>query len=317
MSKIALFGAAGAIGRSVASALKTQQRDYRVVGRSEAELRAAFAADPRAEIVTWNPDDPASVRAAAQGVDTLIYLVGVDYTKFELHPILMRKTLDGVIATGVERVVLIGTVYPYGKAMTNPVREDHARNPNTFKGRMRKEQEDILLEADATGKIRGTILRLPDFYGPGVEKSFLHSIFVAAANGGRAQVIGPIDKPHEYVYVPDVGAVVIALAAAPGAYGRWWHLAGPGTITVRDVAQRAFALVGRQPKLMVASKVTLRLIGLFNPFMREVAEMHYLVADPLVLDDSALRSLIGEVKKTTYEEGIRQSVEAASRGIPG
>jgi len=315
MSKIALFGAAGAIGQSIASALKSLQRDYRVVGRSEAGLRAAFGGDPRAEMVIWNPDDPASVRAAAKDVDTLVYLVGVDYTKFELHPVLMRKTLDGAIAGGVQRVVLIGTVYPYGRALTHPVREDHARNPNTFKGRMRKEQEDILLAADAAGKIRGTILRLPDFYGPGVDKSFLHSIFVAAARGRRAQVIGPIGKLHEYIYVPDVGPVVVALADAPGAYGRWWHLAGPGTITIREVAAKSFALVGREPKMMVASKITLQLVGLFNPFMREVAEMHYLVTEPLVLDDSALRSLIGEVKKTPYDEGIRQSVEAAKREI--
>jgi len=167
MRKTALFGAAGAIGRSIAVALTSQGRDYRVVGRSEVVLRSAFGADHRAEIVTWNPDDPASIRAAAQDVGTLIYLVGVDYAKFELHPILMRKTLDGAMAAGVPRVVLIGTVYPYGRAVANPVREDHPRNPHTFKGRMRKQQEDALLEADAAGKIRGTILRLPDFYGPG------------------------------------------------------------------------------------------------------------------------------------------------------
>jgi nucleoside-diphosphate-sugar epimerase len=261
--------------------------------------------------VTWNPEDPASVRAAAQDVDTLIYLVGVDYTKFELHPILMRKTLDGAIAAGVQRVVLIGTVYPYGRGDASPVREDHPRNPHTFKGRMRKEQEDALLEADAAGKIRGTILRLPDFYGPGVDKSFLQSIFVAAANGGRAQVIGPIGRPHEFIYVPDVGPVVLALADEPHAYGRWWHLAGAGTITVREVAEQAFALVGRKPTMTVVSKTMLRLIGLFNPFMREMAEMHYLVTDPVILDDSALRGLLGDIKKTPYGEGIRLSVESA------
>lgn len=313
MSKTALFGGGGAIGHSIATALTSQGRDYRVVGRSEAKLRSAFGADHRAEIVTWNPEDPASVRAAARDVDTLIYLVGVDYTKFELHPILMRKTLDGAIAAGVQRVVLIGTVYPYGRAVATPVREDHPRNPHTFKGRMRKEQEDALLEADAAGKIRGTILRLPDFYGPGVDKSFLQSIFAAAANGGRAQVIGPIGRPHEFIYVPDVGSVVLALADEPRAYGRWWHLAGTGTITVRQVAEQAFALAGRKPRMTVVSKTMLRLIGLFNPSLREVVEMHYLVTDPVILDDSALRGLLGDIKKTPYGEGIRRSVEAAKK----
>jgi nucleoside-diphosphate-sugar epimerase len=313
MNKIALFGAAGAIGQSIAAALQKQHRNYRVVGRSEASLRAAFGSDPQAEIVTWNLDDPASIRVAAEGIDTGVYLVGVDYHKFSQHPIVFRKALDGAIAAGVQRMILIGTVYPYGRAQTNPVHEDHPRQPHTFKGQMRKQQEDILFEADAAGQIHGTELRLPDFYGPGVDKSFLHSIFAAAANGGRAQVIGPIDKPHEFIYVPDVGPVVAALADEPRAYGHVWHLAGPGTTTVREVAEKAFALTGRKPKMMVASKPMMRLVGLFNPLIRELVEMHYLMTDPVVLDDSALRNLLGDIHKTLYDEGIRQSVAAAKK----
>ena len=313
MSKVALFGAAGAIGQTIAGALSSNHQAYRVVGRTQAPLKQAFGSDPLAEIITWNPDDPASVRAAAQGVDSIVYLVGVAYDHFELHPQLMRKTLDGAIAAGVPRILLIGTVYPYGLPQTNPVREDHPRNPHTFKGRMRKEQEDLLLEADASGKIRGAVLRLPDFYGPGVDKSFLHSIFVAAAKGRRAQVIGPLDTPHEYVYVPDVGPVVARLIDNPAAYGRFWHLAGAGTITAREVVSRAFAVAGHKPKMIVAGKTTLRVMGLFNPLMREMVEMNYLQTTPLVLDDTALHGLLGEIKKTSYDEGIRQCVNAAAR----
>ena len=311
MVKIALFGAAGAIGQTIAGALNNNHQEYRVVGRSRAALQQAFGSDPLAEVVVWNPDDLASVRAAAQGIETLIYLVGVAYDHFELHPQLMRKTLDGAIAAGVQRILLIGTVYPYGLPQTNPVREDHPRNLHTFKGRMRKEQEDLLLQADAAGKIHGAVLRLPDFYGPGVDKSFLHSIFVAAATGGRAQVIAPLDTPHEYVYVPDVGPVVGRLIENPAAYGRVWHLAGAGTITTREVFNRAFAVTGNKPKKIVAGPITLRLMGLFNPIMRELVEMHYLQTNPVVLDDSALRGLLGEIKKTNYDDGIRLSVNAA------
>jgi nucleoside-diphosphate-sugar epimerase len=175
MNKIALFGAAGAIGQSIAKAVSGQGAPYRVVGRSRDALAAAFGADSLAEIVTWNPDDPASVQVAAAGVDAIVYLVGVNYWQFELHPRLMKQTLDGALAAGVNRVALIGTVYPYGRPRTRPVREDHPREPHTFKGRMRKAQEDLLLAAHAEGKIQATVLRLPDFYGPGVGKSFLHS----------------------------------------------------------------------------------------------------------------------------------------------
>jgi nucleoside-diphosphate-sugar epimerase len=310
MGKIALFGAAGAIGKSIADALRAQGEAYRVVGRNRERLVETFGSDPNAEIVTWNPADAASVRAAARGVDTLIYLVGVPYNHFELHPVTMRQTLDGAIAEGVKRMVLIGTVYPYGVPVTEKLSEEHPRNPPTFKGKMRKEQEDMLLAAHAAGEIQATVLRLPDFYGPSVESSLLDGMFKAVASGKTADMVGPIDTPHEFVFVPDVGPVVLALAEKPEACGRWWNLAGAGVTSQRQMAEQAFALVGRKPKVRVVGKLGLRLIGLFQPFMKELVEMHYLQTTPVLMDDSALMGLLSDVHKTSYAEGVRLSVES-------
>ncbi len=308
MPRIALFGAAGAIGRSLADVLNHRGEQYRVVGRDRARLEESFSS-PNAEIVTWDPNDPASVRAAARGIDTLIYLVGVPYNHFELHPKTMQQTLDGAIAEGVRRILLIATVYPYGTPQTAKVSEDHPRNATTFKGKMRKEQEDLLLAADAAGKIEAVLLRLPDFYGPGVEASFLDGAFKAAVTGKTGDMIGPIDTPHEYVYVPDVGPVALALAEKPEARGQWWNLAGAGVTSQKELVEMAFAVTGRKPKLRVVGKTMTRMIGLFVPFMRELVEMHYLQITPVLLDDSALTKLLGGAKKTPYAEGVRKSVE--------
>lgn len=313
MSKVALFGAAGVIGQSIATALSGKGRPYRVVGRTETSLRKTFGADPLAEIVTWNPDLPASVQAASTGVETLIYMVGVNYWQFELHPELMRKTLAGAIAAGVKNIILIGTVYPYGMAKANPVREDHPREPHTFKGRMRKEQEDLLMQAHAEGRINATVLRLPDFYGPGVEASLLHRAAKAAVHGGTADMVGPIDRPHEFVFVPDVGPVVAKLVDTSAAFGKIWNFAGSGAITQRDLVSEMERQTGAKLKLRVAGKTMLRLIGLFNPFMREMVEMNYLMTDPVIMDDSALQKLIGPIRKTPYAEGIRQTLAALAK----
>jgi nucleoside-diphosphate-sugar epimerase len=309
--KVGLFGAAGAIGQSIATALGAAGRDYRVIGRSRGSLEAAFGQDPHAEIATWDPDEPASIAAAAQGLQTAIYLVGVPYHQFEMHPPLMEKTLVGLSAAGVQRLILIGTVYPYGRARSQPVTEDHPREPHTFKGQMRLAQENLVLEAHGRHGLSTLVLRLPDFYGPGVERSFLNGVFESAARGTRAQMIGPIDVPHEFVFVPDVGPVVETLTRTPEAYGRWLHLAGADTITQREVAANAYALAGREPRLMVVSKPMLRVLGLFNPILREMVEMNYLMSEPVVLDDSALHGLIGPIKKTSYDEGIRLAFAAA------
>lgn len=66
--------------------------------------------------------------------------------------------------------------------------------------------------------------------------------------------------------------------------------------------------------MRVAGKTMLRLIGMFSPFMREMVEMHYLLTDPVLMDDSALQKLIGPVHKTPYKEGVRQCLAAVRGG---
>ena len=75
------------------------------------------------------------------------------------------------------------------------------------------------------------------------------------------------------------------------------------------MAEKAFAVTGRKPKIRVAGKTMLRVVGLFNPLMREMVEMHYLQTNPVLLDDSALANLLGGLRKTPYAEGVRRSVE--------
>jgi nucleoside-diphosphate-sugar epimerase len=312
MSTFALFGASGSTGASIASALEAAGERYRVVGRNRASLEAEFGQRPHAEIRVWNPDDPASVQAAATGIDTIFYLVGVPYNQFELHPKLMRATLDGAIAAGARRIVLLATIYSYGHPQAATVDEAHSRNPDTYKGKMRKEQEDLVLAAHAAGRIEATILRVPDFYGNDPKKSLVGDIFVAAVKNRRANVIGPIDRPHQYVFVDDIGPVALALAREDRAYGKAWNFAGSGTITQREFANKVFAQVGRKPQLMVANAIILRLMGLFDPIMRELVEMNYLQSDPVLLDDSALRALLPGVQVTSYNDGIARTISRMS-----
>jgi nucleoside-diphosphate-sugar epimerase len=305
MKPVAIVGATGVIGETLAAALSAAGRPYRAIARSSESLEAAFGADPQAERRTWNPADPASVKAALEGAESAVYAVGVDYTKFAEHPVLMQAAIDGAIAAGVERMFLIAPVYSYGRPRATPVTEDHPREPDTFKGQMRERQEDLLMAADAGGKLRGCILRLPDFYGPRVTKGYMSDVFRAAAQGGTAQLVGPVDRPHEYIFTPDVPPVILKMLDDPRFYGRAWNLGAVGTITPREFADRVFAIAGRKPRLFIAGPTMVRMVGIFNPLMREVAEMQYLFETPVILDDSALRDALGGLTKTPYDEGIK------------
>jgi hypothetical protein len=53
-----------------------------------------------------------------------------------------------------------------------------------------------------------------------------------------------------------------------------------------------------------------RILGLFIPFMKDFYPMLYLQGSPVLLDDAKLQSKIGTIAKTSYEEGIRKTIEA-------
>lgn len=307
----AIFGATGSVGKALAAEWAKAGMPFRVVSRSEEHLLRHFSR--YGELVEYraaNLADPRAAFSAAQDMDTIFYCVGVPYTEFHLHPQLTRTALDAAVSAGVSRFILQGTVYPFGMPQGERVDETHPREPHTSKGRMRKEQEDLVLAAHGRDGLQTTILRAPDFYGPESELSYVNDIFKAALAGRRASVIGPIDVPHEFIFVPDLARTLTELADKDDAYGTAWNVGGPGLITVRRFAELVFAAAGRKAKLRVANKPMLRLAGLFSPFMREVAEMHYLWTNPVELDDTRLHRLVPSLRKTSYEDGIRATVEA-------
>ena len=309
IQKVALFGATGAIGRSIAPELQRRGIPFRAVGRSKATLQAAFGNLSHCEIFDADLTDLRSAAAAARGMDTIIYSVGVPYPSFELHPSMMRTTLQAALNMNVERLLLVSNVYSYGVPRTSHVAETHPREPAARKGKLRKEQEDLVLETHQKGRLQGMVVRLPDFYGPHAELSLANPIFRAALAGKTANWLGPVSAVHEFIFVPDAGPVIVDLAACLDCYGEAWNIGGPGEINAIDFITRIYRGVGRGPKYRTAGVGLLKIMGWFSPLMRELPEMLYLHETPVLLDDSKLRARFGNVSKTSYDEGIRQTLD--------
>jgi nucleoside-diphosphate-sugar epimerase len=309
IQKVALFGAGGAVGHAVAPELARRGIPIRVVGRNRARLESEFGNLAGVEIFDADVSDLRSAGAAARGVDTIVYCVGLPYPSHQLHPVLMRTTLEAAKSMQVKRVVLPSSVYSYGVPRASRVPETHSRQPQTRKGGYRKEQEDVLLEAHNKGIVAGLIVRLPDFYGPHADIGLANPVFRAALAGKTANWVGPDNTPHEFVFMPDAGPVIVELLTRPDCYGEAWNFGGPGEINVMDFITRIYRAVGRSPKYRAAGRGLLKLMGYFNPTIREVVEMLYLQETPVILDDSKLVAKLGTVHKTSYDEGIQKTLE--------
>jgi nucleoside-diphosphate-sugar epimerase len=309
IEKAAIFGAAGAIGPQVAAEFNRRGIPFRVIGRQRARLESTFGKMQHAEIFEADLADLRSASAAARGVDTIVYAVGLPYPSHHLHPVLMRTTLEAAKAMQVARLALVSSVYGYGVPRTSRVAETHPRQPETRKGKYRKEQEDLVLEAHRQGWIGGLIVRLPDFYGPGADLGLANPIFRAALAGKTANWVGPVNAPHEFVYVPDTGPVIADLAERADCYGEAWNYGGPGEINSLDFITRVYRATGRAPKYRAVGRGLLKVMGWFNPVMREVVEMLYLEETPVILDDGKLQAKLAVVRKTPYDEGIQKTLE--------
>ena len=252
--KVALFGAAGAIGQAVApnwNGAVHRTAWWGVRGRS---WRRASAGCRTPRYLPADLADPASAASAAAGIDTIIYGVGLPYPAHRLHPVLMHTTLEAAARAGVERLLLASSVYPYGVPRTPRVAETHPRLPESRKGKYRAEQEDLVLEAHRASAISGLILRLPDFYGPHADIGLANPIFRAALAGKTANWIGPAGTPHEFVYVPDTGPVILDLASCAECYGEAWNFGGAGEITAVDFITRIYRAAGHAPRYRTAGR---------------------------------------------------------------
>jgi nucleoside-diphosphate-sugar epimerase len=306
---IAIVGAAGAIGRSVADAYRAHGEGVRLVGRSAPPLEALRQRGD--EVVLADVATAKGCVEALHGADTAVYALGVPYTKaaFAAYPAMMKEFMAAAKNNGVKRVLLITNVYPYGKPSTARVAENHPRVPCSVKGQYRKEQEDILL-ACSDGGVETISLRLPDFYGPDVPGSMMGEVVKAARSGGTGNLLGPADRPHEFVFTPDVGPVVKALLQHKGKVAGAYNFAGAGVITMRELAELIFAAAGQPVKLRVMAPWMQSVVGLFMPVLRELGEMRYLLETPVLLDDSKLRALLPQLHKTPYAEGARRVMAA-------
>lgn len=300
------------MGRTLGPLLDERGIAYRVVGRSLMALQVRFHENPLCEHMQWDPQDPRAFATACAGMGTAVYLIGGALWKFRDHLPLIDRALEGARAAGVERFLLVSSNWSYGPPEKERVDENHPRDPQTVKGRIRREQEDRVLRAHVPGSFATGVLRMAELYGPKVEASHLWSVFQAAKKGTLAQVLGPIDRPHEFLYVPDAATTVLRLlehdAAWDGPAGQAWNLGGAGVATLRDMIELIFATERKPQKYNVPGWLMLKVVRSLNPYIRELEEMQYLLEAGLILDDSRLSTMLGGLARTPYPDGVRATL---------
>jgi nucleoside-diphosphate-sugar epimerase len=303
-----ILGAGGPIGNDLAKILVAQNARVRLVSRNPKLLDGTviFKADLA--------DREQTVQAVA-GSDVVFLLAGLAYETVvwqELWPRIMANTIEACERANA-KLVFFDNVYMYGRVQ-GPMTEQIPDAPCSKKGAVRAAIARTLMNEVQAGNVSALIARAADFYGPNTKNGVPNVlVFENFAKGATASWLVNADVPHSLTFIPDAARGVAMLAERESAFNQIWHLpTAPNPPTGREFIELAAAAFGVKPKYRVLGKPLLRVVGWFDPRVRESYEMLYQSAAPYIFDSTKFATEFG-FAGTPYADGIRIAAESYAR----
>jgi nucleoside-diphosphate-sugar epimerase len=299
-----IFGT-GPVGQAVARELVKRGKTVKMVNRNG---KKPDGVPEGVTVVAGDLFDANVAKKLAQGATHVYQCTNPPYDKWpELFPALQTSTLEAAATAGAKYIVM-ENVYMYGDTDGQPITEDLPYNAHTKKGKVRAQMTQDVLAAHQSGKVRATIARASDFYGPGVlESAAGDRVFGFALEGKAASVAGNLDAKHSYTYIDDIGKALVILGERDEALGQAWHVPNAEVTTTRQFIVLIFEVLGQPAKISAMGKMMMRIGGLFIPAAREIVEMMYEFEKDFVVDSSKFTKALG-LQATPYREGIKATV---------
>jgi nucleoside-diphosphate-sugar epimerase len=297
--RVTVTGATGTIGLACVHAALRAGHQVRAFVRRPSEF-GRLCRDERAEAVEGDILDRASAGAALEGSDAVIHCIDFPPHRFELNWDALRHALE---ALGPRRQFIYpGNAWVYEPSDDGRIGSDDPKKASTDLGEVRADLEKAVT---AEG---GTVVHLPDVYGPGVLKGPLHSMFARTLARQTVRFPGNLDRPRELLYIEDAARALIAPLGKRQSEGVDYTAPGPAPITPRDFAALISTAAGLSPRIRSTSLRWLRTTALLNPSRRAARELLHLYERPVLFDGTRLRRDLGWSPEVGYADGVRRTV---------
>lgn len=253
-----VFGGTGFVGRYVVRALARAGYTVKVAGRVPERAFFLRPCGTVGQVVPVHCDyrDPVHIAAALRGSDVVVNCIGILYERKRGDFKRLHTGLPGMMAqacaAGVERFIHISALGV-----------DRAAS-RYAKSKLAGEQ--AVIQAFPTA----TILRPSVIFGP--EDGFLNLFAGLMRFSPILPLIGGGATRFQPVYVGDVAAAVLAAATQPligeqNPQGRIFELAGPQTLSFREIYQDLFRWTGRRRMLIPVPFVVMKVQAFFLQFI--------------------------------------------------
>jgi nucleoside-diphosphate-sugar epimerase len=301
-----ILGSGGVIGRELAKALIKYTYKIRLVSRTPQKVNSTDSVFP------CNLLEESKVSEAVKGSQIAYLTAGLPYDAKvwqSTWPELMKNVIEACKTHRV-KLVFFDNVYMYDPNCVSHLTEETRINPLSKKGMVRAQIAQMILNEVEAGNLRALIARSADFYGPDNDKSVLgETVFKNLKNGKKANWLCSVNYKHSFTFTPDAGKATALLGNSAEAYNQVWHLpTAKAPLTGKEWIAAFAKEMNLNPKYRVAGKNMVRLLGLFDPLMKELVEMLYQYDQDYCFDSSKFESHY-DLRPTPYLEGIRQIVE--------
>lgn len=301
-----ILGAGGAIGNDLAIELKKYTGEIRLASRNPKKVNA------NDELLICDLTNPNEVNEAVKGCQVAYLTVGLQYSvkAWQKHwPQIIKNVIDACKKHKV-KLVFFDNIYMYHPDKLNPMTEETEVKPSSKKGQVRARIAQMVLDEIQAGKLQAIIARAADFYGPAIKNSALNeAIYKNLKAGKKANWFCSVDHLHNFTFTPDAAKATALLGNTESAYNQVWHLPTVSPITGKQWIEKIAKELGVEPKIQVAPKFVVQVLGLFNPLLKEFVEMLYQFDRDYNFDSSKFETVF-KVKPTPIDEGIRQMVNA-------
>jgi nucleoside-diphosphate-sugar epimerase len=302
MTTIHVVTGAGPVGSTVAQQLADAGHQVRLLTRSGSGPEHALIERRRVDVSRADELDAAFEGAVA--VHHCIHGSRYDARTWRAElPAAERNVLEAAGRAGAV-VVFPESLYSYGP-VDAPMTETTPRIATTGKLGVRTE----LLAQRAASATPTVSVAASDFYGPLVRTSHAGERLVPTVLAGRTmRVIGSLDQPHSFTYVPDLAAAMVVAATRTDLWGSVLHAPTAPPVSQRQLIEAVAAAGGVPlPRMSAVPAPVLKALGLVSRDMRELAETSYMFTGPFVLDSTASQERLGLVP-TPFANGIAQTV---------
>lgn len=240
-------------------------------------------------------------------ISIIYHCLGLPYSSWsECFPIMMDNIIE-VASQHHIKIVYADNLYAYGP-YNGPLHENCPYNAVGPKTNVRAEVATTLMNAHHAGKVKATIGRGTDFYGPRVKTSALgEQVIKHLMDGKSADLLGNPDTQHSYIFIRDFAKGLIMIGDHEDAWGEIWHIPASEPTATREIVQNIADELGIIPKYRIAGNFIVNVVGLFNANMRELRELMYQHVNDFIVDTTKFQQKF-PFAVTPQKEAIRETV---------